>query len=179
MMTIEYQHKLAAIMVTITFLILTGIVMLIYTVGQTADPFFRDAPHRVLTDTDLADIPSKYENIDANFGKYWRLGKHNGVMVVAEHPCSDLCPWNTLRIIRYSTPPGRLCDEIGGLSLELPVPGVISVEIGIFCIPKMLAVAQCNREKIEWDRWEKEHMHNNYPRPDCSVEAIQQRRHSY
>jgi hypothetical protein len=179
MHTPQYQYKSSAVAVTLIFTILLGIVVLIYAVGQTADPFFRDLPNRLLTDDDLSSIPDKYENIDANIGERWRLGEHNGVTVIAEHPCSDLCPWNTLRIIRYNVPSGRICDLIGGLSLELPVPVSVGVENEIFCVPKPLAVAQCRKEAIEWDRWEREKMHNSFPRPICSVEAIRRRRHIY
>src|SRR5687768_1723232 len=43
------------------------------------------------------------------------LGNHNGLKLVAEFPCSDLCPEYTVRIIRYDVADRATCEKHGGV----------------------------------------------------------------
>jgi len=67
------------------------------------------------------------------------LGIHHGTEVVADFPCSDICPTYTVRIIHYSVEPGPDCDRIGGVTQIRTVPVSIAVMRRPFCVPKVLA----------------------------------------
>jgi hypothetical protein len=66
------------------------------------------------------------------------LGRYRGVPVVAEFPCSDVCPQYTVRIIHFRLPPGTTCASVGGVEKELLVPIAITVRTQVFCIPAPL-----------------------------------------
>jgi hypothetical protein len=67
------------------------------------------------------------------------LGVHHGVRVVAEFPCSDVCPDYTVRVIHYDAQPGPACAAIGGVEVVRRVPVSIAVVEKTFCVPKVLA----------------------------------------
>jgi hypothetical protein len=72
--------------------------------------------------------------------RYWMnqsvaLGELNGVRVIAEYPCGDICPDYTNRVIRYEVRAGPDCDRIGGISQQLIL---MSGAVGTFCVPKVL-----------------------------------------
>lgn len=66
------------------------------------------------------------------------LGIHHGIEVVADFPCSDICPDYTVRIIHYVVSPGPDCDRIGGRAREHAVPVSIAVMRQSFCVPAVL-----------------------------------------
>jgi hypothetical protein len=132
---------LAAIALCITVLGLGT--FLVMAAAPRQDPFFTDAPARQLSDADLDRIPSLHEDVRANSGKIWRLGAHNGVAVIAEHPCSDICPDHTVRILRYDLPANTRCESVGGIESERIVPISITLKSTWICQPLVLAVAEC------------------------------------
>jgi hypothetical protein len=67
------------------------------------------------------------------------LGIHNGVPVVAEFPCADLCPGHTVRVIRYDLKEGDTCAGARGVEKRQPVPVLIGVVNRTFCFPGVLA----------------------------------------
>jgi hypothetical protein len=69
------------------------------------------------------------------------VGRYNGVSVVAEHPCSDVCPQYTVRIIHYELPPEASCASVGGVEKEVLVPIAIAVRPKTFCIPEPLVAS--------------------------------------
>ena len=74
---------------------------------------------------------------------YWQhrrdvLGRHNGARVIAEHPCGDICPHYTARIIRYDVIPGPECDRIGGVSHRIKVFPGLGGSNAAYCVPKVL-----------------------------------------
>lgn len=87
--------------------------------------------------------------LKARAGKPWNkadlmnttveLGRYRNMPVVAEHPCSDVCPQYTVRIIHYRLPADVSCASVGGVEKEVLVPIAITVRSKIFCIPKPLA----------------------------------------
>jgi hypothetical protein len=66
------------------------------------------------------------------------LGKLNGVEVVADHPCSDVCPTYTVRVIHFDVPPGTSCASAGGVEQALLVPVSIAMIEQVFCFPRVL-----------------------------------------
>ena len=69
------------------------------------------------------------------------LGRYRGVPVVAEHPCSDVCPQYTVRIIHFLLPPGASCADAGGVEKEVLVPVAITVMSKTFCVPEPLVAS--------------------------------------
>ena len=66
------------------------------------------------------------------------LGIHHGVEVIADFPCSDICPAYTVRIIHYAVAAGPDCDKIGGRARVATVPVSIAVTRQTFCVPAVL-----------------------------------------
>ncbi|MEO8999759.1 MAG: hypothetical protein ABI227_06845 [Rhodanobacter sp.] len=69
------------------------------------------------------------------------LGRYRNVLVVAEFPCSDVCPRYTVRIIHYLLPPDVSCTSVGGVEKQVLVPVAITVLSRTFCIPGPLVGA--------------------------------------
>ncbi|KZC19214.1 MULTISPECIES: hypothetical protein [Rhodanobacter] len=69
------------------------------------------------------------------------LGRYRNVPVVAEFPCSDVCPQYTVRIIHYRLPPDASCASVGGVEKEVLVPIAIAVMPKTFCIPEPLVAS--------------------------------------
>jgi hypothetical protein len=62
------------------------------------------------------------------------IGKQNGVDVIAEHPCSDLCPEYTVRVVRLDASLAE-CSSVGGVIKEYTVPVGIGVTTVKYCVP--------------------------------------------
>lgn len=115
--------------------------LLIFTVAATlgATPTF--STDRVITDAELiAFSQERFSKADMMF-QHLALGMHNGLQVVADHPCGDICPSYTLRIIHYQLANGAACEEVGGVVLRVGVPRAIAVNLESFCVPKVLGLA--------------------------------------
>ncbi len=69
------------------------------------------------------------------------LGRYRNVPVVAEFPCSDVCPQYTVRIIHYRLPSDVSCASVGGVEKKVLVPVAITVLPKTFCIPEPLVAS--------------------------------------
>jgi hypothetical protein len=69
------------------------------------------------------------------------VGNYHGVPVVAEHPCSDVCPQYTVRIIHFQLPADVSCASVGGVEKEVLVPIAITVRSKTFCVPDALVAS--------------------------------------
>ncbi len=69
------------------------------------------------------------------------LGSYRHVPVVAEFPCSDVCPNYTVRIIHYRLPADASCASVGGVEKQVLVPVAITVLPKTFCIPEPLVAS--------------------------------------
>jgi hypothetical protein len=97
-----------------------------------------DAPP-TLSDADLMAYAAKPFDKQAMMERHVTLGLHHGVPVVADFPCSDVCPAYTVRIIHYDVPPGEACAKAGGVTQARLVPySIAEIEQG-FCVPRALA----------------------------------------
>lgn len=92
-----------------------------------------------LTDAALHAYAASPLDKAAMMGKTIALGIHAGTPVVAEFPCSDVCPQYTVRIIHYALPPDADCAAAGGIEKKVLVPVAITVLPKTFCVPKALA----------------------------------------
>jgi hypothetical protein len=95
-----------------------------------------------LSDADLTAYAAKTYDKAAMMEQHVTLGVHNGVAVVADFPCSDVCPDYTTRIIHYAIGPGPACTAAGGVSVVRMVPYSIAEVEKEFCVPKVVAGAR-------------------------------------
>jgi len=97
------------------------------------------AAPRTLSDADLVAYAAQPYDKAAMMFKQVTIGLHHGVAVVAEFPCSDICPAYTTRIVHYAVAPGPACTAAGGVTQTRRVPYSIAVINKDFCVPKPLA----------------------------------------
>jgi hypothetical protein len=96
------------------------------------------APVDTIGDDALAAYAQKpYSKIE-KMGQHDVIGSQNGVEIVADFPCSDVCPNYTTRVIHYAVEPGPACDRIGGRARDQIVPYSIAVMRKTFCVPGVL-----------------------------------------
>jgi hypothetical protein len=62
------------------------------------------------------------------------LGFLNGAEVIVEHPCADVCPQATVRIIRLEVPIARTCSQVGGVERVIGLWGFTYD----YCFPRIL-----------------------------------------
>lgn len=91
-----------------------------------------------LDDAALKAYAAKPFDKGALMGQTVQLGRHHGLPLVAEFPCSDVCPQYTVRIIHYVLPEGVDCAGAGGVEKRVNVPVAITVLPKLFCVPKAL-----------------------------------------
>jgi hypothetical protein len=94
---------------------------------------------RSIGDGDILAYSTRPFDRAAMMGKRDLVGIHNGVAVVADYPCSDVCPAYTTQIIHYNAEPGPACDKAGGVVEMRTVPIAIAVQRKPFCVPTVLA----------------------------------------
>lgn len=92
----------------------------------------------LLDDAALSAYAAKPFDKRAMMGQTIELGRNHGLPVVAEFPCSDVCPQYTVRIIHYRLPPHADCAGVGGVQKSVLVPVAITVLPKDFCVPKAL-----------------------------------------
>jgi len=104
-----------------------------------AAPSLADPPLPQLSDADLVAYAAKPFDKAKLMFKQVRLGVNHGLVVVAEFPCSDICPAYTTQIIHYEIGPGPACEAAGGVTVTRAVPFSIAVMEKPFCVPRVLA----------------------------------------
>jgi len=97
------------------------------------------APGPSISDAEVAAYAAKPFDKAAMMFHRVNLGVNHGAPVVAEFPCSDICPQYTTRIIHYDLDPGPACAAAGGVDVVRMVPVSIAVMQKHFCVPKVLA----------------------------------------
>jgi hypothetical protein len=95
------------------------------------------APKR-LSDSDIAAYASEKFDKGAMMFKRVALGRHRGLPVVAIHPCGDVCPVYTRRIVHYDVPIAD-CARRGGVVRQELMPRGPAVARQPFCVPAILA----------------------------------------
>jgi hypothetical protein len=98
----------------------------------------RPSSSRRLSDSDIAAYASARFDKRAMMFKRVALGRHRGLPVVAIHPCGDVCPVYTRRIVHYDIPVAD-CARRGGIVREELMPRGPAVARQPFCVPAILA----------------------------------------
>ncbi|HEX8513738.1 MAG TPA: hypothetical protein VF688_11605 [Allosphingosinicella sp.] len=98
----------------------------------------RPGPLRALTDSDIAAYASARFDKRAMMFKRVALGRHRGLPVVAIHPCGDVCPVYTRRIVHYDVPLAD-CERRGGIIRQELMPMGPAMARKPFCVPAILA----------------------------------------
>jgi hypothetical protein len=101
----------------------------------------RPGAPRTLSDSDLAAYASASFDKRAMMFKRVALGRHRGLPVVAIHPCGDVCPVYTRRIVHYDVPLAD-CERRGGIVRQELMPRGPAVARQPFCVPATLARPQ-------------------------------------
>ena len=108
---------------------------LLFSACGTAVP--TEQPGGQWTDQDVLDYAtSGYDREEMMFQRV-ELGNHNGASLIAEFPCSDLCPDYTTRVIRYDVE-NEQCAAIGGVLYKMFVPAGIAMMEQEYCFPEIL-----------------------------------------
>ncbi|MGN2252882.1 hypothetical protein ACFWZ4_05865 [Frateuria sp. GZRe12] len=115
----------------------TAVLTLLFTLAG-AGCTTRASEPGLLDDAALAAYAAKPFDKHAMMGRTVELGRNHGVAVVAEFPCSDVCPQYTVRIIHYRLPEGADCASAGGVEKTVGVPVAIAVLPKTFCVPEAL-----------------------------------------
>jgi hypothetical protein len=100
------------------------------------------SPPRPISDAEIARIATAPFNQREKMFHHDVLGINRGMIVVADYPCSDVCPVYTVRIIHYDHPAGPSCERAGGVSVDRRVPRGIAVHDERFCVPRVVANAR-------------------------------------
>jgi len=90
-----------------------------------------------LSDEELLNYAKSPFDKGKMMGKDFILGYHNGIPVRVSFPCSDICPDNTIRIIRYNVSLSE-CESVGGEIKSIYVPVGIGRMSKAFCFPKII-----------------------------------------
>jgi hypothetical protein len=96
------------------------------------------APIAEINDARIAAIDAAPFDREAKMFKHDVLGINRGMKVIADYPCSDLCPTDTVRIIHYDRAPGPDCEKAGGVTRDRTVPFSIAFTNRPYCVPKVL-----------------------------------------
>jgi hypothetical protein len=96
------------------------------------------AQPRPISDARIAAIDASPFDRRAMMFHREQLGLNRGMRVVADYPCSDVCPDATVRIIHYDRPPGRGCEAAGGVTAGRMTPVSIAVQRVDYCVPAVL-----------------------------------------
>jgi hypothetical protein len=102
-------------------------------------PALADTALRQLSDADLVAYAARPYDKAAMMERQVRLGLHQGLVVLVDFPCSDICPAYTTQIIHYELGPGPPCEAAGGVTQTREVPYSIAVIEKQFCVPSVLA----------------------------------------
>jgi hypothetical protein len=100
-----------------------------------------------ISDARIAAIAASPFNQQAMMFHHELLGLNRGMRVVADYPCSDVCPQATVRIIHYDRPPGPGCEAAGGVTASRMVPISITVQRVDYCVPTVLERGQAIRRR--------------------------------
>jgi hypothetical protein len=95
-------------------------------------------PQRRLSDSDILSYAAAKFDKRAMMFKRVALGRHRGMPVVAIHPCGDVCPVYTRRIVHYDVPVAD-CARRGGVVRDELMPRGPAVARQPFCVPAVLA----------------------------------------
>jgi hypothetical protein len=108
-------------------------------------------PIRVLSDEDVLQYASApFDQATLQFHRI-TLGRHRGVPVVADFPCSDECPDDTVLVLAYDIDI-TLCDTVGGRIKRIRVPRGIGAGEESFCVPPVLVTpADSSQQDIQLD----------------------------
>lgn len=104
-------------------------------------------PGRTISDARIAAIAASPFDQRAMMFHHELLGLNRRMRVVADYPCSDVCPQATVRIIHYDRRPGPGCEAAGGVTASRMVPVSITVQRVDYCVPRVLERGQAVRRR--------------------------------
>jgi hypothetical protein len=91
-----------------------------------------------LTDRAIAAYAARPYDKARMMGRREVLGVHNGVRVIVEFPCGDICPDYTTRVIHYEVAPGPACVRARGVVRHAIIARGPAASRQPFCVPRVL-----------------------------------------
>ncbi|WP_435949658.1 hypothetical protein [Psychrobacter sp. DM8] len=116
--------------------------ILITSLSACVSPSINNAPtsdKNTLSDADLIRIAKNDNRQPLPNTSKSVIGIHNGIDVVEEFTCSDICPENTLRIVYYDIKDSAECARGGGVIKTILIPVAITVMPKPYCLPAVIA----------------------------------------
>ena len=99
-------------------------------------PYVSALELKVLTNSDIESYMATGFNKSKMAFKTVILGVHNGFHVIAEHPCADVCPNHTVRVVRYDVPLSN-CSNAKGIIVKHTIPYGIGTKQVDYCVPNV------------------------------------------
>lgn len=93
---------------------------------------------RPLTDQAIAAYAARPYDKARMMGRHQMLGVHNGVRVVVDFPCGDVCPNYTTRVIHYDVAVGPACVRARGVVRHAIIARGPAASRQPFCVPRVL-----------------------------------------
>jgi hypothetical protein len=93
---------------------------------------------RAIGDRAIAAYAARPYDKARMMGRREILGIHNGVRVVVDFPCGDICPDYTTRIIHYDVAVGPACARARGVVRHAIVAQGPAASRRPFCVPRVL-----------------------------------------
>ncbi len=124
------NNRITYIMIVMTLFITAGYVS--FFIETTSE-----STNMELSDSDIFELVTRDFDFEKVSGKKIIMGTHKGNIVVADFPCSDICPPNTVKIIRYDVEANQ-CMKRKGKVEELATPMSISMGLKSYCVPEVI-----------------------------------------
>jgi hypothetical protein len=95
-------------------------------------------PDRAISDKEILAYASQPYSKEELWDHRVILGHQGGPLVVADYPCSDVCPDDTVRLVHYRIPDLKYCEGLGGVVRDVEVIYGLGAAKVDLCFPKVL-----------------------------------------
>lgn len=96
-----------------------------------------EEPQKELNSAQVLSLLEKEYDFETVSGTKVLAGQFNGAAVIVDFPCSDICPGNTYKIVRFDVE-WYQCSDIGGKVEELMSPMGIAIGLKKYCVPEVI-----------------------------------------
>lgn len=116
--------------------------VLITSLSACVSPSITNPPtsdNNTLSDTELITIAQNDNRQPLADTSKSVIGVHNGINVIEEFTCSDVCPENTVHLVYYDIEDSAECASRGGIIKTILTPVAITVMPKAYCLPLVIA----------------------------------------
>lgn len=118
------------------------LIVLITSLSACVSPSINGTPTSVkntLSDAELITIAKNDNRQPLPDTSKSVIGMHNGIDVVEEFTCSDVCPENTVHLVYYDIEDSAECARRGGVITTILTPVAITVMPKPYCLPAVIS----------------------------------------